>query len=148
MTIVRWRPFSGMLSLREAMDDLLQRSMIYSTESLQGVRQRGLLLNVWQDAESLHIVAQVPGLTADDLNITTTGSVLTIRGEYRQDAPQNESECWYYHEVERGAFERTLVLPSGVEPGKAEANVNNGLLHITVPRVEAEKPRTIKVKAA
>lgn len=148
MSVIRWRPFQDMLTLREAMDELFERSFIKPGQATMSAVGAGLPMNVWEDNEALHIVAEVPGLKAEDLEITTNGDALTVRGEFKGAEPEGEVKRWYFHELGRGAFERTLVLPGGVETGKAEAEVTSGLLHISLPKAEEARLKTIKVKSS
>ena len=149
MAVVRWRPVEDMLTLREAMDRLFEDSFVRSSA---GAARRGdvaqLPVNVWEDKDALHVVARVPGLETDDLDIQLTGEVLTIRGRFGSDAEREESKewGWYANELWYGAFERTITLPTQVQTEKVEAVFRNGVLHLTVPKAEEVKPKSIKVK--
>ena len=150
MSIVRWRPFEDMLSLREAMDRLFEDSFVRPTQVARRGESASLPVNVWEDKDALHVVARVPGLEADDLDITVTGDTLIIRGRFPSDAEREESKdwCWYSNELWYGPFERTISLPVQVKSEKADAVFRNGVLHLTVPKAEEAKPKSIKVKVA
>jgi len=149
MAVVRWRPVEDMLTLREAMDRLFEDSFVRSPA---GAPRRGeaaqLPVNIWEDKDNLHVVARVPGLEADDLDIQLTGEALSIRGRFGSDVEREESKdwCWYANELWYGPFERTIALPTQVQGDKVEAVFKNGVLHLTVPKAEEVKPKTIKVK--
>lgn len=150
MSVVRWRPFEDMLSLREAMDRLFEESFVRPWRLARVGESVELPLNVWEDQDAVHVVARVPGLEADDLDISVTGDVLTIRGRFSSDAEREESKnwCWYANELWYGPFERTINLPTMVKSDKADATFKNGVLHLTIPKAEEAKPKTIKVKVA
>jgi len=150
MSIVRWRPFDEMLSLRDAMDRLFQDSYVRPKRIVKREGHAELPVDLWEDDESIHVVARVPGQDADDLDITITAGVLTIRGRFPSDIEREDSKdwCWYCNELWYGSFERVINLSSKVQVDKVEAVFKNGVLRLTIPKVEEVKPRTIKVKVA
>ncbi len=150
MSIIRWRPFEDMLSLREAMDRLVGESFVRPSLAARRGERGELPVNVWEDKDAVHVVARVPGLEADDLDISIGGDVLTIRGRFPSDVEREESKdwCWYCNELWYGPFERTISLPTKVQSDKADAVFKNGVLHLTVPKAEEVKPKAIKVKVA
>lgn len=150
MTIVRWRPLEDALTLREAVDQLFEDSFVRPRRRIRRGELSQLPVNIWQDEEALHLVARVPGLDAGDLDITITDDVLTIRGRFPSDAEREESKDWSWHsnELWYGPFERTISLPTDIQSDKVEAMFKNGVLHLTAPKAEEAKPKTIKVKVA
>ncbi len=150
MAVVRWRPVEDMLTLREAMDRLFEDSFV---RPAGGVRQGGtaqLPVNVWEDSDAVHVVSRVPGMDADQLDIQLTGENLAIRGRFSSEAELEQSKdwCWYSNELWYGPFERTINLPTRVQGDKVTAEFKNGMLHLTVPKAEEVKPRSIKVNVA
>jgi len=139
-----------MLTLREAMDRLFEDSYVQPSQRVARGDTFKLPLNVWEDDEALHVVARVPGLEAEDLDITLTGESLTIRGRLSSDVERDEAEGWrwYAKELWYGPFERSVVLPTKVQTDKAEAVFKNGVLHLTIAKAEEVKPKTIKVTVA
>ncbi len=104
-------------------------------------------LNVWISDEGLVVDAELPGVDPKDVEISVLGDELTLRGQIRaEEAPETGA----YHQRERphGEFSRTLRLPFRAEPGGVKATYKNGILRVTVPRHEEEKPRKITVEAA
>jgi len=71
---------------------------------------------------------------------------LTIRGEHKAKQ-KSKKEDYLYQERRYGAFSRSMVLPGGLKPDKAEATTEDGVLTLTMPKAEEVKPKTIKVKA-
>src|ERR671911_391503 len=103
--------------------------------------------DVSEDANSLRITMELPGVDPDDVRLSLENNILTIRGEKRQQIDQKNERV---HRFERtyGTFERTFVLPSTVDPDQIEARYDNGVLLISIPKAERAKPREIRVKAS
>ena len=104
-------------------------------------------INVWAAEESARVIAEIPGVSKDDLEINVTGDTLTLSGVRSQD---DLPEGARYHRQERrfGEFSRSIQLPYSVDVNKVKAVFKNGVLSVDLPRVEAEKPRKIAVKAS
>ncbi len=104
-------------------------------------------MNIWTNEEGGVITAELPGLSPDDIEISVVGETLTLSGERKAD---EVGEDVRYHRQERGfgKFSRTIQLPFQVDADKVEAIFDKGVLHIALPRAEADKPRKIAVKTA
>lgn len=102
-------------------------------------------VDVSENEEEFVVDAEVPGIRRDDLEISVTGNVLTLRGEKREEKDEKEGDA---HRVERsyGAFTRTIGLPTSVDPNRVEANMKDGVLRIRIAKKEEAKPRQIEVK--
>jgi HSP20 family protein len=103
-------------------------------------------VNVWVSADTALVTTEIPGVDPNALDISVVGKSLTLRGsrvadELKQGESYHRRERWY------GQFTKTIELPFTVESGKVEAKFAKGILNITLPRAEAEKPRKISVKA-
>lgn len=101
-------------------------------------------LNVWEDEDNFHAEVEVPGVSPDALEIEVVGSTLTIRGERKVET----SEGLTAHRRERsaGRFERAVELPAAVDADKVDASLENGMLHLVLPKIETAKPRKIQVR--
>ena len=140
MAIERWDPFREAISLREAMNSLLQESF---------VRPGGpaaLPLDVSETEDEYVVKASLPGVRPEDVQITVQGDTLTIRGETK--AEEEKGERWHLRERRFGAFERSVTLSSPVHSDKAEARYDDGVLTLTLPKAEGAKPRQIKIGGA
>jgi len=102
-------------------------------------------LNVWSDAEQAVVTAEMPGVRREDLDITVTNDVLSVRGSRAPEALKEGERC-VLHERGHGSFARTVRLPFAVDSSKASARYIDGVLRITLPRSEAEKPRRVEIK--
>ena len=103
-------------------------------------------LNIWAAEDSLFISAEMPGVRGEDIDIQVERDTLTISGERSSDEVPEEAQ---FHRKERsfGKFSRSVQLPFGIDVQKVEAHLMNGVLNITLQRVEAEKPKKISIKA-
>ena len=101
-------------------------------------------MDAYTTPEEIVIIASLPGLTPDEVDIALEGDTLTIRGELR---PPLENVEYLFQERGFGLFSRTLTLHVPVEADKAEAVFENGVLTLTLPKAEETKPKTIKVKS-
>ena len=101
--------------------------------------------DVFEDKDAVKIVAELPGVQAEDVKISLENNLLTIRGEKRQQAEENNERV---HRYERtyGSFERAFALPTTVDPEKIAANYANGVLTVSIPKAERARPREIPVK--
>ena len=104
-------------------------------------------LNVWAGEDQLLVTAELPGIDPNQLDVSVHGNELTLKGSYPEPGLK-EGEQWIRQERPAGAFVRTLRLPFSVESGKVDATYSNGVLSLTLPRAEAEKPKRIQIKAA
>lgn len=137
-----WRE---MERLRRDMDRLFEVT-VPRFQRARGVRFPAI--NVWADEnEGAFVTAEVPGIAPDTLDIAVTADTLTISGARTPDDLPEEAQ---YHRRERycDEFNRSVQLPFTVDKDGVEATVENGVLRITLPRAEDEKPKQIAVKAS
>jgi HSP20 family protein len=143
--LVRWDPVRDMVSLREAMDRLFEDSFVRprGVSTTEGAAR--LALDVFEDDEEITVKASIAGVKPEDIDISVTGDVLTIKGETKAEEERQEGN---YHLRERrfGAFYRAINLPTLVKADKAEAEFENGILTLTLPKVEEVKPKAIQIK--
>jgi HSP20 family protein len=103
-------------------------------------------LNVWSGQDGALVTAEIPGVTPDELDISIVGESITLSGE-RQDGQLAEGERYHRRERGNGRFDRTLQLPFRIDPERVEASFKHGVLHISLPRAEDDKPKKISIKA-
>jgi len=101
-------------------------------------------VDIHQDDDNLYVTASLPGVRPEDVEVTLSGQTLTITGELKSDE-QVEREQYLYRERRTGAFNRTLDIPVAINGDAASATFENGLLRLTLPKAETDKPRQIKV---
>jgi HSP20 family protein len=138
-------PFDELERMRRDMDRLsegLTRGIF--REPTAGVFP---LMNVTEDKDDYYVRAELPGLKADDLDISVTGDTLSISGERRIPA-EDEKAQYHRREREAGKFSRIVSLPAQVDTGKVEARCTDGVLTVVLPKAEAAKPKQIAVKTS
>ena len=142
--LTRWEPIREMMTLREAMDLLFDDAFTRPIGSNGGSTTPAI--DLYQTDEEVVVKAALPGLKAEDVQITVTDNVLTLRGEFKWENGQEEA-TYHIREQRYGSFERSIMLPVDVQTDKAKADFQNGVLTITLPKAEAVKPKTINIKA-
>ena len=145
--IVRWEPFRELVSLREAMDRLFEESFVRPGGGrLAPAGMEIPAVDMYQTDDAVVVKSAIPGIKPEDIDISITGDTLTIRGETRVEEEVNE-ENYIRRERRYGSFCRSLALPLPVVTEKAEAEFENGVLTLTLPKAEEVKPKAIKIKA-
>ena len=149
-TMTRWDPFQD---LRSAQDEMAQMSpMLAHALGLHTQQQGSATATAWAPAldiserkDAYLVTVELPGVQADDLDITMEDGLLTIQGE-RQFA--HDSSEQQFHRVERryGAFRRSITLPAHVLAEGIQASFDDGVLQILVPKAEEAKPKRIQVR--
>ena len=102
-------------------------------------------LNVSDEGDAVLVKAEVPGLDADDLEITVEGDMLTIRGEKKAEKEEKQ-ENYYYAERSFGSFIRRVELPCHVDSERADAHLEKGILSLKLPKIAGESCKTIKIQ--
>ena len=145
--ITRFDPLGEMVTLRQAMDRLFEDSFV-SPLTLRTYNGEGTspALDVHQTADEIVVSAALPGMKAEDVDITITGQTLSIRGEFKADE-KVERDQYLYRERRYGSFHRQLQLPVRVQGDAATANFEDGVLTLTIPKAEEVKPRQIRINA-
>ena len=143
-TLTRWEPVREMMTLRDAMDRLFDDAFTrpINMESVSAMPK----IDMYQDNDDVVVKAILPGLTNDDVQISVTSDILTLRGEFKEENDEKE-KSYHIREQRYGTFERSIALPTDVQVNKAKALFENGVLTITLPKAETVKPKTIQIKA-
>ena len=142
--LTRWEPVREMMTLREAMDRLFDDA--FTRPINMGAVSALPAIDLYQTNDEVVLKAALPGLKSDDVQITVTSDVLTLRGEFKQNGEKKEA-TYHIREQRHGVFERSVMLPTDVQTDKAKAEFENGILTITLPKAEAVKPKSISIKA-
>ncbi len=145
MTIIRRGPFGDLVSLRAAMDRLFEESFV-NPRTWSGMGGGELLapMDVYTTGDDVVVEVSLPGVKPDEVDITVEGSTLTVQGETKSTRNEGEGSS-IVQEIRRGRFTRALTLPNGLEPDKATAEFEDGILTLRIPKAEQVKPRQIKI---
>ena len=143
MAIQHWEPFREMVSLRDAMNSLLQESFVRPV-GLMGDGAALLPLDIAETEDEFIVKALLPGVRPEDVHITAHGDSLTIRGEMKAEE-EKKGEHYHLRELRQGHFERTVTLSTPISADKAQAQFENGILTLKLPKAEEAKPKEIKI---
>jgi HSP20 family protein len=146
MTLIRWEPRRDI--------ETAQRRMRSIFDQFDNAVQNGFHLemgsflprvDISEDKENIYLMAELPGINPDDVKITLSEGVLTIRGEKKRREETNEQN---YHRIERtyGEFVRQFTLPDNLNEESVQADFTDGVLEIRIAKVEPEKPKEREVK--
>lgn len=105
-----------------------------------------LTVDVFQDDQNIVVQSTIAGVSPDDLDVSITNDMVTIRGERRQQYDV-DPEDYFYQECYWGTFSRSIILPVEIDSDRAEAKIKNGVLTIRIPKANAAMTRKLKVKA-
>lgn len=149
MAISRYREPASLFGLQR-----LNRILDEAFSGLPFPEQGNVITSTWfaptdvsEDQNTLRITMELPGVDPNDVRLSLENNILTIRGEKKQQAEENNERV---HRFERtyGMFERTFALPNTVDPEKIEARYENGVLFVSIPKAERAKPREIRVNTS
>lgn len=104
-----------------------------------------LAIDVYQTDSDIIIKAPVAGVQPEDIDITITEDVITIKGERKED-PDVPQEAYYTQECYYGPFSRSIILPVPVISEHADATFKNGVLQLVIPKAEKVRTKTLKIK--
>jgi len=143
-TITRWNPIRDMITLREAMDQLVNENYARNPDYYRQSVAWQLPVDAYTDDDAIVITADVPGLKPEELQVTLESNTLTIRGELNN---RPEERNYLLSERATSHFERSLTINTPIDSNKVEAEFENGVLTLTLPKAEANKPKQIVIKA-
>ncbi len=142
MALIRWDPFREMSALQERMNrlfsDVRAQAPVRGEEIVQGAWIPAV--DIFETNEAIVLKAELPGITAQDISVEVKDNTLTLKGEKKFEKEVKEEN---YHRVERscGSFQRAFTLPGTIHQEKVKAKFKDGILEITLPKVEEAKPK-------
>lgn len=144
--------FEHLLAFRRDFDDKLNRLVTGSVSG--GERAARLIVAVppieaWVDKENkkYHLSIAVPGVDPKEVEVNVQGNNLTVGGEHKSSKEKKEAD-YLEEEFSYGRFERSIVLPEGIDTGKITAEYKNGVLEIEAPITAEALPKRIEIKTA
>lgn len=147
MVIQRWDPFGEMTSLRSVMDRLFEDAFVRTPFAGSSGQQGGAMampLDIYEEGDNFEIKASLPGVKPEDVNVTVQGNTLSIEGELRDDSQGKGTT--HHREHRYGRFYRSVTLPTQVNSEQAQASFEQGVLKLTLPKVETARSRQIPVR--
>src|SRR3954466_5786609 len=127
MAIERWDPFREPISLRDAMNTLLQESFVRPGGLSAPNSHAALPLDVSETEDAFVVKASLPGIKPEDVQVTVHGDTLTLRGESKAEE-EKKGEHWHLRERRFGSFQRSISLATPVNSDQAQAGFEHGVL--------------------
>lgn len=146
--LVRWEPYREMVSLSDILDQLTSRAFVRPFDMVAPFwgAKAAMPIDVIENADAFVVKASVPGVEPDELAINIENDVLTIHAERKAEEGQDQDEV-RWQERYYGALERRFALPAEVDANKVKAELEHGVLTLTLPKAETAKPKSIKIQA-
>lgn len=148
MTLVRYNPNRGYLSMQDTMNSLV--NALFNSDSAAPAAEDSEFsprMDMKETEDAYTVKLTMPGIDKDDIDISVSDGVLTIKGETREEEEkEDENSKWLVREHRHYSYFRSVRLPSEVIADKAEAEYKNGVLKLTLPKAEEVKPKSIPVK--
>jgi HSP20 family protein len=143
MALIRWEPLREVESLQREMNRM------FDTLAPTTVDRRLYTppAEMTETAEAVHLKLEVPGLEPQDLDIQVTADTISIRGE-RKSETKTEDKGVFQSEFRYGRFQRVISLPTRIQNQNVTAEYKDGVLRLTLPKVEEEKHKVVKVEVA
>jgi HSP20 family protein len=145
MVMERWRPFKELEEIERRMEDLVRWPFIPSVRRLPTV-ERGWTppIEMFEKEDKFIVRAELPGMKKEEIDVSIVGDTLTIKGERKAETEVKE-ENYYCCERCYGSFLRSITLPTAIDIKKVEANYQNGVLELVLPKALEVKPQKIEV---
>jgi len=145
--MVRWDPAREMVSLREAMDQLFEESFLRpgflggnDSASVQ------MPLDMYETENEVVVKAAIPGVKPEEIDVTVTGDLLSIKGEFRSETEEKDEKRNYHRQERRyGSFSRQVTLPASVNAEACQAEFDNGVLTLKLPKAEEAKVKKVQI---
>lgn len=148
MSMERWNPFREIESMRQAMDRWMDERGLNNIglPSSTSNQNLSLAVDVHETENGYELTASLPGVKPEDVDISVNRDVVTIRGRTEQNEERQQGN-YIYRERHAGSFQRSVRLPDQVNSEQVEASLENGVLKVTLPRLQQASQRRIQVKS-
>jgi HSP20 family protein len=141
----RYDWLSNVRSLQREMEQLLDYFGSSKPPLVHFARMWEPAIDVYETETEVVVLVELAGIKQDEIEVVVDGNTLVIRGERKEDALRSK-KTYYQMEIQRGPFERGILLPSTVNPDRAKASYEDGLLQIVLPKLQQEQALRVKIK--
>jgi HSP20 family protein len=147
MALIRWEPARELQSLQQEMNRLFGSAFDPQDGSVSAARRWIPAMDLVEEDGRYVLRADLPGLSDKDVSIELDNNVLTVSGQRKSEHDERKDG---YYRIERasGSFSRSLTLPEGVDPKDIQAQFDNGVLEVVIPKPEERKPHRVAINAA
>jgi HSP20 family protein len=147
--LTRWAPFGSAFRLHREIDDLFSRFLGEAGDEPRGVgeSERAWLpaIETYSREGTMGVRVALPGVDPKDVEVSVTDNLLTIKGERKLETETKDGN-YFQRELAYGAFQRTLILPDGVDVGNVQAKYSNGMLEVTMPAPLSVAPKRVDIQ--
>ena len=144
MTLVRWRPLNEVTSIQDEINRVFDE--VWRGQRARGPGAWAPAADLMENESAFTVIAELPGLTSEDVKISLTENILILRGE-KKAVKEEKNENWHHVERTYGTFERSFQLTGAVDPAKVTAKFKDGLLTVLLPKSDESRPRDIKIES-
>lgn len=146
MAIRRWRPFSNLLRLQREMDSLFDE-FFERTPVRRELTEFDWYpsVDISESEDEVKVEVDLPGMKKEDIDVNIDGNLLTIKGERKREE-ETEEEGYYRSERSYGTFQRTFTLPSKIDTEEVKANFKDGVLRLSLPKLEESEGKKIEIE--
>lgn len=146
--LVPWRPFRELEEMERRFDDVLSWPLLPAVwRRIPTMEMRWApAIDVFEKEDEFVVKAELPGMTEEDIDVSVVGDTLTLKGERKAESEVKKDD-YYYCERSYGSFSRSIAIPSNVDAKKIEANYEDGVLEISLPKTREVKPKKVSVSA-
>nr|AQQ74587.1 hypothetical protein [uncultured bacterium] len=140
--LVQWDPFS---EIRNTMDRLFEQGFSRPWNLLSTEFQASFPVDIWETNDAVEVRAALPGYRPEDVDVSMVTDVLTIKATHPESEQEQSPPTYHRREIPYGSYSRSLRMPISVDSDRAEAHYEHGMLHLTLPKAEAMRPKQIKI---
>lgn len=144
--VVPFRPMNMLEEVERMFENLVPQGWRRSLRTEHSLLHENLpLIDVIEQDESIMVRAALPGVDKDNLEVSTTQFTLTIRGTTHKESKEEQGE-YYRREISSGTFLRTVTLPAAIDEANIKAVFKNGMLEVTLPKLESARRHSIPIQ--
>lgn len=150
--------FNELLNLRNTFDQFFRENpfgdafdTLWSRAATSGgAIARPMPLDIYTTDDDIVLVAAVPGMQPDDLQLSVQKNTITLSGTVHDvwESEEGQNATWYLRELSSGSYQRSVTLPFAVDVDHADARFENGILRVVLPKSEASKPKQIAIQTS
>jgi HSP20 family protein len=147
MAVVRWDPFRDLETLQSRMNRVFSDALLRARGTEEGLLEGAWrpAVDIFEDEGNFVVKAEVPEIDPQNIDIRVEENVLTLKGE-RKVAREEKKENYHLMERSYGAFQRSFTLPASIDRERIKAAYDKGVLTITLPKREEQKPKQVKIE--